>query len=439
MPSLCRSNVEVQAERPHTGWLLQVDWHFLQARACPRTVQVKMSRSSAKLDVRKNLVKLPIARRVNSTGILSLVERDQARARTLKTHSKARDAHTQLKITARTPIFNLPITNAAITYTATVQIGNPATTFNLIVDTGSSNTWVGANTPFTSTQDTVDTGETVFVEYRSGFELGEETLDTVSFGGITIPQQSFGVSLRSSGFSGVDGILGIGPTDRTVGTTSDGKAVPTVTDNAFALGFIDAKQVGVSFEPTTSLDVTNGELSFGGADPSQYTGTLHTVPITITSPASEYFGVNQSISYGSTTILSNAAGIVDTGTTLILLASDAFSAYQLATGAVVDHNTGLLSITLDQYVNLEDLGFYIGGETFTLTPNAQIWPRTLNTAIGGTADGIYLIVSDLGTPSGRGLDFFNGLTFLERFYTVFDSGADTVSFATTPHTTAITN
>lgn len=33
---------------------------------------------------------------------------------------------------------------------------------------------------------------------------------------------------------------------------------------------------------------------------------------------------------------------------------------------------------------------------FALTPNAQIWPRSLNSDIGGTADGIYLIVGDAG-------------------------------------------
>ena len=46
-------------------------------------------------------------------------------------------------------------------------------------------------------------------------------------------------------------------------------------------------------------------------------------PITSTSPASAYVGIDQSITYGSsgTTILSSTAGITDTGTTLVLLAS----------------------------------------------------------------------------------------------------------------------
>lgn len=61
------------------------------------------------------------------------------------------------------------------------------------------------------------------------------------------------------------------------GTTSAGGLVPTVTDNLFSAGLIGAKQVGISFEPTTSLSVTNGELTFGGVDPSKFNGTLHTL------------------------------------------------------------------------------------------------------------------------------------------------------------------
>ena len=52
---------------------------------------------------------------------------------------------------------------------------------------------------------------------------------------------------------------------------------------------------------------------------------------------------------------------------------------------------------------------------------------------------MYLIVGSIGTPTGEGLDFINGLTFLERFYSVFDSANSRVGFATTPFTTATTN
>lgn len=37
---------------------------------------------------------------------------------------------------------------------------------------------------------------------------GEEYLDTVTIGGMAIPEQSIGVAYLAFGFSGVDGILG---------------------------------------------------------------------------------------------------------------------------------------------------------------------------------------------------------------------------------------
>jgi saccharopepsin len=92
--------------------------------------------------------------------------------------------------------------------------------------------------------------------------------------------------------------------------------------------------------------------------------------------------------------------------------SDAFKKYHSATGATYDNTTGLLMISSDQYDKLSSLYFNIGNVTYELTPNAQIWPRSLNTDIGGTSDGIYLVVADIGSNSGSGLDFANGYCFL---------------------------
>jgi saccharopepsin len=139
---------------------------------------------------------------------------------------------------------------------------------------------------------------------------------------------------------------------------------------------------------------------------------VHYTPITSTSPASNYWGIDQSVSYGSTEILSQTSGIVDTGTTLVLIASDAFSKYKSLTGATEDSTTGLLTITQEQYDALEDLHFNVGDQTYSLTPNAQIWPRSLNADIGGVSGQIYLVVSDLGSMSGEGLDFIDGYAFL---------------------------
>ena len=105
----------------------------------------------------------------------------------------------------------------------------------------------------------------------------------------------------------------------------------------------------------------------------------------------------QTVTYGTnnSAVLAQTAGIVDTGTTLTLLATDAFDTYKSLTGATEDQTTGLLTISAADYANLQSLNFAVGGTTFELTPDGQTWPRSLNTAIGGSADSIYLIVADV--------------------------------------------
>jgi cathepsin E len=117
---------------------------------------------------------------------------------------------------------------------------------------------------------------------------------------------------------------------------------------------------------------------------------------------------------------------------------DAYNRYVDATGAVYDENTGLLRITPAQYENLQSLFFGIGGRTYELNANAQIWPRTLGVP-GGEKDSIYLVVFDLGSIISLDLGFIAGQPFLERYYSVFDTGNSRVGFATTPFTYADIN
>ncbi|KAF8236774.1 aspartic peptidase A1 [Tricholoma matsutake] len=384
-------------------------------------------------------VRLPLTRRLNVTSLGNLVLHDQARAKALRARAGA-----SAGVSFSTAIVgNEPVDNQAVTYVAAIGVGTPPTTYQLIVDTGSSNTWVGASQAYARTSSSVATNQAVSVTYGSGSFSGNEFLDTVTITSqLVIHSQSIGVATTSTGFSGVDGIIGIGPVDLTYGTLTNqpNTAIPTVTDNLFSQNIISANEIGISFEPTTQPQVLNGELTWGGTDSSKYTGAISYTPVTSTYPASYYWGIQQTITYGtSTSILTTTAGIVDTGTTLVLIASDAYNRYVTATGAVLDNATGLLRITSAQYANLQSLFFHINGVTYELTANAQLWPRSLNTLIGGTSGSIYLIVANLGTPTGQGLDFINGYAFLERFYSVFDTAGHRVGLATTPYTYATTN
>ena len=100
----------------------------------------------------------------------------------------------------------------------------------------------------------------------------------------------------------------------------------------------------------------------------------------------------------------------------MLRSADAFRKYQQATGAIMDHTTGMLMITPQQYDKLQDLTFKIGGKPFALTPNAQIWPRSRNNLlpVAGRSDAIYLIVTELSEATARdiGFHFIIGYTFM---------------------------
>jgi len=385
--------------------------------------------------IRQAPVTLSFARKFDLTGSNDLVTTDQARAKSFLASQNG----------TGTPgtVVNLTVTNVAVNYQTVVGIGNPATSYSLTIDTGSANTWVGAENAYVKTNTSVQTDNNVSVSYGTASFSGTEFMDTVTITpGVVILSQSIGVASTVRGFHGADGILGIGPANLTIGSLSPSKSdhIPTVTDNLFDQGAIPSNLVSLSFEPTNGTMDKNGELMFGDVDSTKFTGDITFIPLTRTYPASSFWGINQSIRYGaSTPILNTTAGIVDTGTTLILLATDAFDRYRAATGAVPDNTTRLLRITPEQYSNLQSLFFTAGNTTFELTPNAQIWPRALNSFIGGAPGDLYLIVRDIGTPSGRGFDFINGCTFLERFYSVFDTGNHQVGLATTPFTTATSN
>ncbi|KAG6834414.1 hypothetical protein H0H93_009773, partial [Arthromyces matolae] len=325
-------------------------------------------------------VSLPLTKRLNLGSLKNLVQRDRLRAKTLRARAEAiLGGNLPLSISLRDEI-SAEVTNSGVSYSASVGVGSPPTTYNLLVDTGSSNTWVGSKTPYivtstslatkgkvVSTLGTPNSGSrlSVFqsVTYGSGSFSGSEYLDTVTLSpDLVLQQQSIGVASTSQGLDDNDGILGIGPTDLTLGTLSpDTQAtIPTVVDTAAAQGLITANAVGVYFEPITSSSQGAGELSYGGANKEKYIGEMAFAPLTTTAPANLYWGIDQTIMYGGQGIL-DSAGIVDTGSTLVLIATDAFQHYQSLTGAVLGNNTGLLRITPAQFAKLKPLEFIIEG------------------------------------------------------------------------------
>ncbi|KZV83731.1 acid protease, partial [Exidia glandulosa HHB12029] len=329
-------------------------------------------------------------------------------------------------------------------YVVNVAIGSPASTYSLIVDTGSSNTWIGADKSFHETNTSILVSDSVAVSYGSGFFEGAAFVDQVALSDDLVAYpQIIGVAGFSFGFAGYDGILGLGPPILTNGTVSNFELVDTVVDVLYYEGHIQARVLGAALAPLNANGGV-GSLAFGAPDPSQYTGLLSYTNVTKAYPSSLYFGIDLRFDYGPRTI-GYGSGIVDVGTTLILLASDIYEAYANSTGGVYDYSVGLLRLDEEEYNRLQPLNLRINGATYELTSNAQILPRTLNVDVGGDEDAYYLIVADLGYPSGFGLDFILGQCFLERFYSVYDSGQNydntdsRVGFAETKYSFSETN
>ena len=58
---------------------------------------------------------------------------------------------------------------------------------------------------------------------------------------------------------------------------SVGQCIPTVVDNAYSQGLLEAYEIGISFTPSRTPSEMNGELTFGGIDEGKYKGSLNYV------------------------------------------------------------------------------------------------------------------------------------------------------------------
>jgi len=349
---------------------------------------------------------VPLKKVGKVTSAKSLLEKDLRRYKSAATSSGA-------------------VENDLVSYTAPIKVGSQ--TFDLIVDTGSSNTWVGANTKFSAGTTGKSTGKSVSVSYGSGSFSGTEYTDAVTFAGLTVSSQSIGVASTSSGFSGVDGIFGVGPVGLTQGTVSGTSTVPTFLDNLFKQGQISTEVLGVSFKPESGSDQddVNGELTLGGTDSSKYSGSITYTPTLSSGSFAPYWGITvSSIKYGSTSVLGSNGAIVDTGTTLIYIPTTGYNKFLSAAGGKTDSSSGLAKFMTKPTGNLV---FSIGGTSFTLTPAQYLVPTAEYSLFGLSSNAYYSWVGDGGSS---GVDFIVGQKFLENYYSVFDTTNGRVGFAT---------
>ncbi|KAI9245902.1 aspartic peptidase domain-containing protein [Sporodiniella umbellata] len=217
-------------------------------------------------------------------------------AQTILVPFQAVSSRDQMKAASVDRLIDIPLANVDLAYLIDIEIGTPPQLFTLLLDTGSSITWVPITgcdrfcgypphsfSPAAST--TFNTTRTPFtIRYGEGFSRGYYAQDTVTIHGVAIPQANFAISDSNDGeltLDGADGILGIGPDKLSIYNNPEKKVIPTIVTVMHQKGVIDHPIFSVYFHPLNNQQKRiNGEIVFGGVNPKRILGQVKYAPLT---------------------------------------------------------------------------------------------------------------------------------------------------------------
>ncbi|KAH7060206.1 rhizopuspepsin 2 precursor [Linnemannia elongata] len=363
----------------------------------------------------------PIARRPHSTAAGHSVPL------TRNPHFKHNTRAQMAKLNKRYPGVNIragssgkvPLTDVSpdLEYYGTVSVGTPAQNVKLDFDTGSSDIWFPSTSctttackkhiRFSSTASSTfqKDGRKWSISYGDGSTAsGILGSDMVSVGGIKV-RQTIGLATAEStqfGSSPADGLFGLG-----FDTIESVSGVKTFLDNAIAAGVLAQPVVSVFLPSERRFNGQGGEYLFGGINSSKYTGSLTYVPVT----QQGYWQISiDDAGYSGQSLGQSSQGIVDTGTTLIIVGDDAAQAiHNSIQGASNDPNNGWVvpcSVAQDteNYVS-----FSMGGADFKV-PLADLAYEDLGDGSGNCFSGVQGGQNDL---------WILGDVFIKNNYCVF--------------------
>ena len=118
-------------------------------------------------------INLPFAVQLNVANV-TIPEIDLARVSHLFARGKAKVAANDTTSSVDRRASSFSIANTAIAYTTVINVGSPATSYTLLIDRGSSNTWVGARSAYKRTKTSISAGHSVQASYGSGSFSGSE-------------------------------------------------------------------------------------------------------------------------------------------------------------------------------------------------------------------------------------------------------------------------
>jgi len=297
--------------------------------------------------------------------------------------------------------------------------------------TARSSTYVKSGAPFS-------------IKYGSGSMSGFSSIDSLTLGGITVPQVTFAEATSEPGIAFAmtkfDGILGLGYPSISV----DGSTPPF--QQLLSTGVLAAPVFSFYLQKKSSDSQglaqpasEGGVLMLGGVDDRFYTGDIRYVPIT--RKAYWQFDLD-SVHVGDRAVVGGTSAIADTGTSLLVgpteevaslikgldlpapadLGGDKKDGGDLSGAAA---GNGQTIVPCDKIDALPTLTFTIGGVAYELEGAQYVLQIS---GFGQKQCLLGIMAMDVPPPAGP--LWILGDVFLSKYLSVFDYGNDRVGFAT---------
>ncbi|KAI8063317.1 aspartic peptidase domain-containing protein [Gongronella butleri] len=341
-------------------------------------------------------------------------------------------------------IVQSPILNVDIAYLMNLGIGEPPQKFTLLVDTGSSTTWVPAygcdrecgypmhSYMATNSSSFDPTGILMKIKYGEGFAYGFFARDTFTFAGQSAQGVYFAMSNANDGQlseAGADGILGLGPDTLSRYDNPQHLVLPTLVSSMAEQSVISKNVFSFYFHPLSNDNAVwesriNGEIIFGGVDSSKVDGKIFYVPRSNQPHMLEYWAMDiddVAINGKPMQMKEKLAAMIDSGSTLMYLPSSVLNlVFKPFPNARIMGNVYAVPCDTD---NLPSITLYVNGFPMVLNPEDYL-----------VSKGPFLITPTYSLchtylmNSPPGYSAILGYSFLQNYVTIFDNDKNRLGF-----------
>jgi hypothetical protein len=316
---------------------------------------------------------------------------------------------------------------------------------SLLLDTGTSDTWVNvptsdqctaAGSPCSPFGTYAPNSSSTYSYIGGGFNIsvlasivGDYATDTLTIGSTNFPSMKFGIGYSSTN---PQGGLGIGYPTGESQVENDGKAVyNNIPAQMVAQGLINSNAYSLFLN---DLNASTGNILFGGVDTVRYNGPLATLPLQEVDGSVSQFPITLTeLSFGNVVIAKDLALAIAlvSGDTLTYLPNELAQAVFQEVGAYFDETSGGAFIPCSQASETGTLNFTFSSVTIVI-PMSELVLTLLEGGsdpafIGGqgTLACVFGIAPALGTPIQL------GASFMRSAYVVFDIDNNEISLAQT--------